>query len=390
MTAKKRLPAVLLAFFCVCALSGCSVVNRVEYSFSGNEQTWESAAVEDGISSSVEEYYYDNLPDDLHEAYREIYVHLMRYEDSGEFLSPISVDDFWTVYYAVLADHPEIFWLGTSAQVEESALTGHVVAYAFDVTVPKEDRPDMRFEIEEAAARCIGDISPEASDYEKIKFVYEYIINTTNYDLNSADSQNIQSVLLYGSSVCAGYSKAFQYILHQMGMFCTYITGTIKDGGDHGWNMVRIDGDYYYVDVTWGDPLFAGNMDAFDTEDLITYTYLCCTSEDLFKTHTPDDMIYLPDCVSDRYDYYKLNGYFYDYFSYDTIYNAVMDSVWSGSTRIMMKFGTQEGYQEALNELFEGELLRDAGIYLMRENGVSTWNYRYHTDDNFNLITIYW
>ncbi|MCC8100880.1 MAG: hypothetical protein LIP11_00985 [Clostridiales bacterium] len=397
-----------LVLFCITLLTGCEVVSRVKYELTGSEETWESTAVEEGYASSVEEYYYDHLPEELHEAYREIYVHLMRYEDSGDFLSSVSVEDFWQTYYAVLADHPEIFWTDTSAQVEESALLGTVVSYHFDVTVAVEDRDAMREELEAAADACIAQIPADATDYEKIKFVYEYIIETTEYDAYSADSQNIQSVLLYHSSVCAGYSRAFQYILHRMGLFCSYVTGTIVDGGDHGWNLVRIteqeqsketlagvpamaaEEAYYYVDVTWGDPVFAGNMDTYDTESTINYNYLCCTEYDLFKTHVPDDSIELPACTSDAYDYYKLNGYYYESFDWDTINQALLESVWASETRIMMKFGSEAAYEEAQTALFEENLLREAGQYLMQQNGVTSWNYRYHTDDNFCLITIYW
>ena len=35
-------------------------------------------------------------------------------------------------------------------------------------------------------------------------------------------------------------------------------------------------------------------------------------------------------------------------------------------------------------------MLNDAGQYLMEINGTDTWSYRYQTDDNFYLITIYW
>jgi len=56
----------------------------------------------------------------------------------------------------------------------------------------------------------------------------------------------------------------------------------------------------------------------------------------------------------------------------------------------MMKFGSETAYEEAQEALFEGNLLREAGQYLMQQNGVTSWNYRYHTDDNFCLITIYW
>lgn len=389
-------------------LSGFNIVTRMKYELTGSEEIWEEAAIEEGYASSVEEYYYDHLPEELHEAYREIYVHLMRYEDSGDFLSSVTPEEFWQVYYAVLADHPEIFWTDTSAQVEEAALTGTVVTYHFDVTVEAEDRDAMLSELEAAADACIEQIAADATDYEKIKAVYEYVIDTTEYDVNSVDSQNIQSALLYHSSVCAGYSRAFQYILHRMGLFCTYITGTIVDGGDHGWNMVRIaetelPGEtlagvpetevseyYYYVDVTWGDPVFAGSMDDYDTESTINYNYLCCTEYDLFKTHVPDDSVELPECTSDAYDYYKLNGFYYESFDRETIYQALMESVQSDETRIMMKFGSEEAYLEAQSALFEGDLLEEPGQYLMRQNGVTSWNYRYHVDDNFYLITIYW
>ncbi len=381
---------VLLAVACVFAAINFDVIKRVRYELTGGGlESWENAALEEGFVSSVEEYYYDNLPDAMHEPYREIYVHIMRGEDSGDFLADISGDEFWDVYYAVLADHPEIFWIGTSAQIETD-FTGRVVGYDLEVTVPAEARESMRLKLEEAADECIARIPSTATDYERIKTVYEYLIDTVEYRAGSADSQNMQSALLYHMSVCAGYSKAFQYILHRMGLFCTYITGQTKDGGDHGWNMVRIDGEYYYVDVTWGDPVFAGQEEGGSNDNVTNYNYLCCTGDDLFKTHVPGDSIPLPDCTSDKYDYYKLNGLYYEYFDYETILSALMNSVWNGESSIVMKFGSTEALETARYELFDNGLLDQPGQYLMAINGVSTWNYRYHIDDEFCLITIYW
>ena len=379
---------LMAALFC---LTGCGLAERAVYGFSGEGvEHWENVAAENGITSRVEEYYYNNLPEGLHEIYREMYVHIMMNEDSGDIMSKVSADDFWKAYYAVLADHPEIFWVGSSAQIKESGLTKEVVSYSFETTVPTEARASMKENLEAAADNCIMQISADATDYQKIKYVYEYLIDTVEYSSGSADSQNIQSALLYRASVCAGYSKAFQYILNRMGLFCTYVTGTIKDGGDHGWNMVRIGGNYYYVDVTWGDPVFANRMDHIDSGQTKNYNYLCCTEYDLFKTHVPSDAIPLPSCTSDDYNYYKLNGFYYEYFDYNTIYNALMQSVWNGNSSIVLKFGSQEAYDSAKYELFEGSLLDDPGAYLMQINGVTSWNYKYHTDDNFYLITIYW
>ncbi len=396
MRRRSGIPAVLGGLFVLIVAAGVfaainyDVIKRVRYELTGGGlESWENAALEEGFVSSVEEYYYDNLPEEQHESYREIYVHIMRGEDSGDFLAQISGDDFWNVYYAVLADHPEIFWIGTSAQIETD-FTGRVVGYDFEVTVPAEARASMRQKLEEAADECIARIPSTASDYERIKMVYEYLIDTVEYRADSVDSQNMQSALLYRMSVCAGYSKAFQYILHRMGLFCTYITGQTKDGGDHGWNMVRIDGEYYYVDVTWGDPVFAGQVEGESVDNVTNYNYLCCTENDLFKTHVPGDSIPLPPCTSDKYDYYKLNGFYYEYFDYDTIRNALMNSVWNGESSIVMKFGSAEALEAARYELFDNGLLDEPGQYLMEINGVSSWNYRYHIDDDFYLITIYW
>ena len=67
-----------------------------------------------------------------------------------------------------------------------------------------------------------------------------------------------------------------------------------------------------------------------------------------------------------------------------------MESVWNGDASIVMKFGSQEAYDTAVYEILEGGMLNDAGQYLMEQNGVSTWNYRYQTDDNFFVFTLYW
>ena len=91
-----------------------------------------------------------------------------------------------------------------------------------------------------------------------------------------------------------------------------------------------------------------------------------------------------------RYNYYKRNGLYYEYFDYDTIYNALMNSVWSDESYIVMKFGSEDAYNSAKYELFQNNMLNDAGQYLMQVYGTSTWNYRYHTDEEFCLITIYW
>ena len=341
-------------------------------------------------NGGVEEYYFNNLPSELNEIYRELYSRLSAGEDSAEVFAEVSVDDFWTAYYAVLADHPELFWIGSSAEVQSNAVSGTVASYKVETTVPENERRTTGGQLEEAARVCISQTDESWSDYGRIKSIYEYLIDTVEYNAGAPDNQCVQSALLNHQSVCAGYAKAFQYICHRMGYFCTYVTGKIRGGGDHAWNIVRIDGNYYHVDVTWGDPVFADAWEDGTGITVMNYNYLCCTDDEILITHIPDTEAALPACTDSSYNYYRINNMYYETWDYDQIYNVLMESVRSGAASTVMKFATQEAYETAKYELFTNRMYYDADQYLMQVYGASTWNNRYSVDDDFRVITIQW
>ena len=370
-------------------LTGCAQINAAAIQLGLAKSPYYHLGDTTWDHGGIEEYYFNQIPSEENEIYRELYERLKNGEDEATLYAHVPTEQFWDAYYAVLADHPEFFWVGSNIEVSEAALTGEVVSYRISVTVPAEEREAMRLSLENAADQCIGGIPADATDYQKIKYVYEYLINTTDYVPGSESDQNVQSALLYHQSVCAGYSRAFQYILHRMGLFCTYITGRTSEGGDHAWNVVRIDGAYYNVDVTWGDPVFTGDSQGIARSSM-NYNYLCVPDAELAGTHTADISVPLPACTDESYNYYRLNGMYYEVFDYDRIHQALMDSVYAQSSSISMKFAWREDYDTAVYELFSNGLISDAARYLMDVNGTSTWNYSYHTEDAFLLITIYW
>ncbi len=378
-----------------CLTGGCAQVDSVLVRAGITESPYYHLGDTTWDHGGVEEYWFNQIPSELNETYRELYSRLSSYEDEAELYAGIPTETFWKVYYAVLADHPEFFWMDSNIEAAESALTGKITSYRVIANLPVELRDKRRLALEAAADECIARIPSDASDYDRIRMVYEYIIDTVDYVSGAPNNQNIQSALLGRQSVCAGYAKAFQYILHRMGMFCTYVTGKTENGDEHAWNVVRLDGLYYNVDTTWGDPVFAGSQEEEDGyadtyNAVMNYNYLCCTDEELCRTHIPEADFTLPSCTDGSYNYYRRNNLYYEGFDYDTIYNALMQSVWEERRYIVMKFDSKETLDTAVRAFFTDGMLQDPAQYLMEIYGVSSWNYRYNVDEDFQEITIYW
>lgn len=117
-------------------------------------------------------------------------------------------------------------------------------------------------------------------DYAKISAIYEYIINNVEYDYSDDESNKARftsyGALYNGKAVCQGFSQLFYRMAKELGLSCRIISGT-ADGG-HAWNIVAVDGIYYYVDTTWDifnsdisdcDYFMRGSLD-FDEADRTT------------------------------------------------------------------------------------------------------------------------
>lgn len=159
-------------------------------------------------------------------------------------------------------------------------------------------------------------IKPEMTEAEKIRTVHNWIVCNTTYDIdyyNRDDSFNHVSNLLNNKTgVCQGYSVTFYIFMKQMGIPCTLIMGN-ADNVSHAWNAVKLDGSWYYVDVTWDDPVVNGTSN-YPGGDNISYEYLLCTYNHISMTHTEDKYIGttpLPNGISDDYNdlMYRMAGF---------------------------------------------------------------------------------
>ncbi|MDD2414688.1 MAG: hypothetical protein PHI94_05900, partial [Eubacteriaceae bacterium] len=177
----------------------------------------------------------------------------------------ITVDGLTRIWQAFYQDNPQYFWFN-SYSYEYDPGSNIINSMDLSYTCDKATRDQKQSEIDKKVAAIEAQIPEDADEYTVVKTVHDLIISETKYGYASADNQNIASVFIDGESVCVGYSKAMEYILKDMGLFCTVVDGQAKDRGAHEWNLVKMNDQYYYVDVTWDDPGFA---DADDHENCI-------------------------------------------------------------------------------------------------------------------------
>ena len=163
-------------------------------------------------------YYYELLPGEEKTVYREILGGIKEYSPEI-YLHSADAKRTNEIYKDVLMDNPEIFWCDGTGKT-----TSYEGKEKYNVLEPQytctaEEKEQRQQEIEAAAGECLAGIKADASDYDKILYVFEYIVNTVDYDLGAEDNQNIYSVFAHRRSVCAGYSKATQYLLERLGVF---------------------------------------------------------------------------------------------------------------------------------------------------------------------------
>lgn len=299
-------------------------------------------------------YAFSKLSEEEQEVYLEILGALIHFRENVK-LSSCDKEQISRVFQCVLNDHPEIFYVEGYSYTEYTL--GSIlkkITFTGSYRFSPEEVEEKQRQIDSYVNQCLSGMPENADEYEKVKYVYEYLIHHTDYDAAAEDSQNICSVFLERKSVCQGYAKATQYLLNQAGVFATLVLGRVVGGEGHAWNLVRIDGAYYYVDTTWGDASYqavGGGDYPVEKIPTINYDYLCVTTQQMELTHTQENVVEMPECTSMDANFYVREGVYFTEFDEEKIEKIFTDSYERGDTYVTLKCEGPDIYrkmQEAL------------------------------------------
>lgn len=335
-----------------------------------------------------QEYYFKQLTEEEQRVYRELLKGIRAREK--EFYLTISDDDsIDRSYHAVLKDHPEIFWVHNREKIYKTTYSdSDYCVFTPGYTYTDSEIDEIQTAMEQSFQDVRALIPEDAGDYEKVRIVYTYVIDHTQYQTGE-DDQSIAGVFWKKSAVCAGYAGAVQYLLERLDIPCIYVDGSTKGSTEgHAWDIVKIGQEYYYVDATNGDQPDFLNGDAAQLEEhkTIIYDYLCPFPEEYEKTYTPSEELTVPACTAKDLDFYVLNqGYFEDY-SWQDIYDYCKMRLDNGAAVVRFKFGSQEAFSEACQELLDDGVVQNVAQYYMKLHGLGQVEYHYGVMDNFYTI----
>lgn len=332
----------------------------------------------DGLKEEqTQAFHYNRLSEPEQKLYGEILYILQEHLEDIQ----ISTTDSWEVekvFQCVLNDHPEIFY------VEGYTLTRYALGEELKMmtlsgtySMTPETIEAKKQLIDSYVNQCFASLpTGEGSQYAIARYVYEYLIENTEYDAGAPDNQNICSVFITHRSVCQGYAKATQYLLQKAGIEATLIMGTVQNGEGHAWNLVKLDGENYFMDTTWGDASYQmteGSVQNAGSLPPINYDYLCVTTGQLSKTHTIEEVVPVPVCTAMTDNYYVREGLYFTELSKERIADVFARAYERQSSYVTLKCSSREVYEEIRRFLIEEQgifefLNPDTGTVSYAEN----------------------
>ncbi|MCX7710312.1 MAG: stalk domain-containing protein [Clostridia bacterium] len=286
-----------------------------------------------------------------------------------------STDDVFKVYLDVLNENPEIFYCIGKFKYGSG---GKVYP---EYAVSKEQIPGMKSAFNTRVDNIMKEvIKPGMSDFQKEAAIHDYIIHNVRYDYENLSKGNeiwynysAYGAIVNRSGVCESYAKAMKLLAGKAGLYCKVITGKAENSGGwgpHAWNIIRINGKYYHVDVTFDDPISGEG-------DTLSYSYLNLTDAQISIDHSWESKDKYPKCESTEFNYYVVNNLYAN--NYDEFYSKLSSAIKEGKKEVSIKVSNYDSRQYDIASAFKK---------IGESNSYRSYKYYYSVDDKHGIISI--
>ena len=170
----------------------------------------------------------------------------------------ISKSEGEAIWNAIKSDNPIVYWIDTSYLISSD----QIYFLIGDDYVSYEKRCEVLENIVSGINEIGGNVN-SLSTIKKIRYIYKYIMNGTDYAYDSNNNasaeliaHNVDGFFSGNNIVCEGYAKTLQIICNYLDINNCYVigvAGTTDNNGGHAWNYIEYNDEWYFLDVTWED-----------------------------------------------------------------------------------------------------------------------------------------
>lgn len=265
----------------------------------------------------------------------------------------------------------------------------------FDVpfSMEYENMTDEILESIHKAEEIIASMPVFEDEYHTAKYLHDYLATSVYY---SSDEETTPyhctpyAALIQGSGKCESYSRAYALLCNMAGLECfmvMYDQDQSEDGVGHMWNMVKVNGSYYYVDVTHD----SFTQDIGYPRNYIAYDYFLVDKSSLSTPDLLSESIrdIVPEVTDDKDTFFVKNSLIFEKYDRNTVGSAAGKFLKAqkeeGYCGVSIKFTDKKDYDKALKKAEFQKLL-----YVISQNdGYGAKSYNYGTNDKQLIIRIH-
>lgn len=341
-------------------------------------------------SSATKAYVYSTLDSDKKAVYDAMLTAIKSHANTFEIPENVRItgDEYVELYQLIYDFEYSIFDLDVKIRYTSDSRSGNVVSAQLSYLYTAEQVDDMIKKSDAAADKIISELGDGKSEYETVKFFYDKLASEIEYNENAENLRDIYGALVDKSTVCGGYAKAFSYLCSKVGIETITMLGDFNET-PHMWNMVKIDGEWYHIDVTSGNAM---NTDF----PYIRYDYFCVTDDIINKYHVVYDQPFdYPKATSEKYNYFIYNNLVASDVpeAAALIADEIIKASQSRTPAVQFTCADDKTYEDVIFYLFDPDQRHAIDIYENTYDSAETKykmdSIQYHSDPKTRVIKLF-
>lgn len=225
----------------------------VDAEIEGAYQFGGAPSADGGIALYAESAYTDEeIMDYLYQQMkkRATPIDVSKYDIPYETTKPTRIG---ALVSGALNEHPDLYYVNDGVRYGYNPTTATITQLTITYDTTLNDGA-----WQQGVNEALATVDQNMTDLQKAIILHDYLTVNCEYDKENLDKGAVPAVShsTYGvfanrTAVCDGYALSYKYLLKRVGIDCYMVT---SDAINHAWNLIKLDGQYYQVDVTWDDP----------------------------------------------------------------------------------------------------------------------------------------